>query len=310
MNDLLERVVEAHGGLQRWKDATTIRAKADLGGPTSSSRGLAGILAGVGVAADVHRQHLVFTDFTVPGRLIACDLVGMGDSGALHPSGPDRYSYREQREYLFALWDHLDLGDDVVFVLHDWGSALGFDWAFQHQRRVAGLAYMEAVVAPMSWDDWPDSGRATFQGFRSAAGEAMVLGENRFVEGVLRKTVLRGLGEEEMAVYRRPYRDPGESRRPTLSWPRQLPIDGTPGDVVEIVKDYGRWLARSTVPKLFVNAEPGAILTGRQREFCRSWPNQTEVTVKGAHFVQEDSPDAIGAAVADFVRGITRGRHS
>ncbi|MEU3983360.1 haloalkane dehalogenase [Streptomyces sp. NPDC026672] len=238
------------------------------------------------------------------GRLIACDLVGMGDSGRLHPSGPDRYTYQEQRDHLFALWEHLDLGDNAVLVLHDWGSALGFDWAFHHQHRVAGLAYMEAIVAPMSWEDWRQPARDTFQRFRSSAGEAMVLTDNMFVEGVLPRAILRRLDEEEMAVYREPYRVPGESRRPTLSWPRQLPIDGEPQDVVRIVEDYGRWLAGADVPKLFVNAEPGAILIGAQREFCRTWPNQTEVTVPGLHFVQEDSPHSIGAAVADFVRDI------
>ncbi|MET7997004.1 haloalkane dehalogenase [Amycolatopsis sp. NPDC005232] len=240
------------------------------------------------------------------GRLIACDLVGMGDSGPLEPSGPDRYSYFEQREYLFALWEHLDLGDDVVFVLHDWGSALGFDWACRHQDRVAGLAYMESIVAPMTWADRRESFRATFQGFRSPQGEAMILDGNAFVEQVLPGAVLRDLSAEEMAVYRAPYRTPGESRRPTLSWPRQLPIEGEPADVVAIVEEYGRWLATSDVPKLFVNAEPGAILSSRQREFCRTWPNQTEVTVPGIHFVQEDSPDLIGSAVAHFVRGLSR----
>jgi haloalkane dehalogenase len=243
------------------------------------------------------------------GRLIACDLVGMGDSGRLSPSGPDRYSYREHREYLFALWEHLGLGDDVVLVLHDWGSALGFDWAHRHPDRVAGIAYMEAIVAPMSWDDWRDPPRRTFQGFRSPAGESMVLADNLFVEQVLPNGILRDLGEEELAVYRAPYLTPGESRRPTLSWPRQLPIEGEPADVVRIVQEYGRWLAASSVPKLFVNADPGAILIGRPRELCRTWPNQVEVTVPGVHFVQEDSPALIGAAVAEFVRGIQTGRH-
>ncbi|GAA1186118.1 haloalkane dehalogenase [Pseudonocardia alaniniphila] len=238
------------------------------------------------------------------GRLIACDLVGMGDSGKLEPSGPDRYSYQEQREYLFALWDRIGVGENSVFVLHDWGSALGFDWAFQHRDRVAGIAYMEAIVAPMKWDDWRDDPRRTFQSFRSPAGESMVLADNLFVEQVLPTAVLRDLSEEEMAVYRAPYLTPGESRRPTLSWPRQIPIEGEPAEVVRIVEEYGRWLATSTMPKLFINAEPGAILIRSQREFCRTWANQTEVTVPGVHFVQEDSPDLIGAAVADFVRGI------
>jgi haloalkane dehalogenase len=244
------------------------------------------------------------------GRLIACDLIGMGDSEKLEPSGPDRYSYTEQREYLFGLWDQLGLGadgaGDVVLVLHDWGSALGFDWASQNRDRVAGIAYMEAIVTPVTWDDWPDDARGIFQGFRSPAGEELVLTKNLFVEAVLPSAVLRKLTDEERAEYRRPFQEPGEGRRPTLSWPRQIPIDGEPADVVAIVEDYGRWLAGSPVPKLFVNAEPGSILTGRAREFCRSWPNQTEVTVAGSHFVQEDSPEAIGDAVAGFVRKIRR----
>lgn len=241
------------------------------------------------------------------GRLVACDLVGMGQSGKLAPSGPDRYSYVEQREYLFALWDRLDLGDNVVLVVHDWGSALGFDWACQHQDRVSGIAYMESIVAPSSWADRRESFRSTFQGFRSPAGESMILDKNMFVETVLPRSVLRDLTEEEMAVYRAPYLTSGESRRPTLSWPRQLPIEGEPADVVRIVEEYGRWLATSPVPKLFINAEPGAILSSRQREFCRTWPNQTELTVPGIHFVQEDSPDLIGEAVAQFVRRVRGG---
>ncbi|HEX4359729.1 MAG TPA: haloalkane dehalogenase [Pseudonocardia sp.] len=238
------------------------------------------------------------------GRLIACDLIGMGDSEKLEPSGPDRYGYLEQREYLFGLWDQLRLDGDVVLVLHDWGSALGFDWAEQHRDRVAGIAYMEAVVMPISWADFPDQGRRIFQGFRSPAGENLVLERNMFVEGVLPGSILRTLSDEEMAAYRAPFADPGEGRRPTLAWPRQIPIDGEPAEVVEIVRRYGAWLAGSTVPKLFVNAEPGSLLVGRAREFCRSWPNQAELTVPGSHFIQEDSPDQIGSALAEFVRRV------
>jgi len=202
------------------------------------------------------------------------------------------------------LWDQLDLGDKVIFVIHDWGSALGFEWANRHRDRVQGIAYMEGIVAPVTWDDWPEKARRVFQGFRSESGEEMVLNKNLFVEGVLPSAVIRELSEDEMAVYRKPFAQAGEDRRPTLSWPRQLPIEGRPGDVVKIVEEYGRWLAQSDLPKLFVNAEPGSILVGRQREICRTWPNQAEVTVKGAHFLQEDSPDEIGSAVADFVRRI------
>ena len=238
------------------------------------------------------------------GRLIACDLIGMGDSDKLEPSGRDRYSYSEQREFLYALWDQLELGDNVVFVIHDWGSALGFEWTQRHPDRVQGIAYMEAIVTPLTWDDWPEKARRAFQGFRSEAGEEMILNKNLFVEGVLPSAVLRDMSEEEMAVYRKPFAEPGEDRRPTLSWPRQIPIEGQPADVVKVVEGYSRFLAQSDIPKLFVNADPGSILVGRQREVCRAWPNQTEVTVPGAHFLQEDSPDEIGKAVADFIRRI------
>ncbi len=236
------------------------------------------------------------------GRLIACDLIGMGDSEKLPDPGPARYTYAEQRDYLFALWNQLDLGDRIVFVIHDWGSALGFDWASKHPQRVAGIVYMEALVAPVTWADWPENARRAFQGFRSAGGEDMILAKNMFVERVLPGSVLRELSDEEMAEYRRPFVNAGEDRRPTLTWPRQIPIEGEPADVVRVVEDYSRWLAKSDVPKLFINADPGSILTGRQREICRAWPNQREVTAKGLHFLQEDSPDEIGQAVADFVR--------
>lgn len=238
------------------------------------------------------------------GRLIGCDLIGMGDSDKLPDSGGMRYRYAEQREYLFALWDALALGDRVILVIHDWGSALGFDWANQHPDRVAGIAYMEAIVTPLSWTDWPENARGAFQGFRSGGGEAMILQKNMFVERVLPGSVIRRMSDDEMAEYRRPFLNPGEDRRPTLTWPREIPIEGEPADVVKIVQDYSAWLAQSAVPKLFINADPGSILTGRQREVCRAWPNQTEVTAQGLHFLQEDSPDEIGRAVADFVRRV------
>jgi haloalkane dehalogenase len=231
-------------------------------------------------------------------RCIAPDLIGMGDSDKLEPSGPDRYTFVEHRRYLDALLAALGVTENVTLVVHDWGSALGFDWANRHRSAMTGIAYMEAILVPLTWEQWPEAARNVFQGFRSPAGEAMVLENNVFVERVLPGSVLRKLDDEEMEIYRRPFREPGESRRPTLTWPRQIPIEGEPADVVEIVESYGAWLASSDLPKLFVNAEPGAILTGAQREFCRSWPNQQELTVKGIHFIQEDSPDEIGQAVA------------
>jgi haloalkane dehalogenase len=238
------------------------------------------------------------------GRCIAPDLIGMGDSAKLEPSGPDRYTFAEHSRYFDALLEALDVRENVTLVIHDWGSALGFDWARRHPDAVRGIAYMEAIVRPVSWSDWPEAATQVFQGFRSPAGEQMVLENNVFVERVLPGSVLRGLGDAEMEVYRRPFLEKGESRRPTLTWPRQIPIDGEPADVVEIVRRYADWLAQSAVPKLFIDADPGAILIGAQREFCRSWPNQTEVQVAGSHFIQEDSPDAIGRAVADWLKGL------
>jgi haloalkane dehalogenase len=235
------------------------------------------------------------------GRLIACDLIGMGDSEKLPNSGPDSYSYFEHRDFLFALLEELNIGKNVVFVIHDWGSALGFDWSFQNQERVQGIAYMEGMVKPVTWDEWPENATKVFQGFRSEAGESMVLDKNIFVEKVLPSSIIRELTNEEMNEYRRPFLNAGEDRRPTLSWPRQIPIQGEPKEVVKVVENYSNWLSSSDLPKLFINADPGSILTGKQREFCRSWPNQEEVTVKGTHFIQEDSPNEIGKAVSSFV---------
>jgi haloalkane dehalogenase len=239
------------------------------------------------------------------GRCIAPDLIGMGDSEKLTDSGPESYRFVEHRSYLDALLDGLDLQGAVTLVIHDWGSALGFDWANRHRDAVKGIAYMEAIVAPIpSWEDWPPPVRELFQAFRSEAGEKMVLEQNTFVEQVLPGAVLRDLDEAEMNEYRRPYLEAGEDRRPTLTWPRQIPIAGEPSDVVEIAADYAAWLATSELPKLFVNAEPGAILRGTVREICRKWPNQTEIEVAGTHFVQEDSPDEIGRGIAAWLEAI------
>jgi len=231
------------------------------------------------------------------GRCLAPDLIGMGRSGK---AAGGLYRLADHVRYLDAWFDALDL-QRVTLVVHDWGSALGFHWARRHPERVRGIAYMEALVRPVTWEEWPEVARQVFQAMRSPAGEEMVLTKNVFVERILPRSVLRGLGEVEMAVYRRPYLEPGESRRPTLTWPRQIPIEGEPADVVAIADAYSRWLATSDVPKLFVNADPGVILTGPQREFCRRWPNQREITVRGSHFVQEDSPHEIGRALAEFV---------
>ena len=247
----------------------------------------------------------VMPHLTPHGRCIAPDLIGMGSSEKLENAGLESYRFVEHRRYLDGLLEALGIKGRVTFVVHDWGSALGFDWANRHRDAVKGIAYMEAIVRPMSWSEWPEAIQKLFQGFRSEAGEKMVLEKNTFVERVLPGSVLRGLTEAEMAVYRRPFETPGEDRRPTLTWPRQIPLDGEPADVVAIVQGYADWLkASDELPKLFVNAEPGAILTGAQRDFCRSWPNQKEVTVAGSHFIQEDSPDDIGRAIAEWYQGL------
>ncbi len=240
------------------------------------------------------------------GRCIVPDLIGMGDSDKLPDPGPDSYRFVEHRRYLDGLLAQLGVTERVVLVVHDWGSALGFDWANRHRDAVAGIAYMEAIVRPVTWAEWPEAARGVFQGFRSPAGEAMVLDKNVFVERVLPGSIIRPLDDAEMAEYRRPFLEPGEDRRPTLTWPRQIPIEGEPADVVAIAADYAAWLSASTVPKLLVDAEPGAILKGAALEFCRTWPNQREVTVAGNHFLQEDSPDEIGTAIAEWITTTVR----
>jgi len=235
------------------------------------------------------------------GRCLAPDLVGMGDSGSA-PNGS--YRFADHSLFLDEWFEKLALNRDITLVMHDWGSALGFHWARRHPERIKGLVYMEAIVRPVTWEEWPEAARGVFQGFRSPSGEEMVLEKNTFVERVLPGSILRKLSDEEMDVYRRPYQNPGESRRPTLTWPREIPIEGEPADVVQVVDQYAQWLATSDVPKLFINAEPGAILTGPQREFCRTWPNQQETTVKGVHFIQEDSPAEIGQAIAEWYRSL------
>ena len=236
------------------------------------------------------------------GRCIAPDLIGMGDSDKLEDSGPRRYRFVEHRRYLDAFLEAVGVNDKVTFVMHDWGSALGFDWANRNRHAVKGLAYMEAIVQPLTWTQWPEAALQIFQGFRSINGESMILTHNLFIERVLPGSIKRKLTDEEMAEYRRPFLEPGEGRRPTLTWPREIPIEGKPEDVTEIVGNYAIWLRQTAIAKLFVNANPGAILVGEQREFCRTWPNQTEVTVSGIHFVQEDAPDEIGQAIANWLR--------
>jgi haloalkane dehalogenase len=238
------------------------------------------------------------------GRLLAPDLIGMGDSDKLDDPGPDSYRFVEHRAYLDAWIDAVIPQGKITLVVHDWGSALGFHWAQRNPERVRGIAYMEALVRPMAWDEWPEPIRALFQALRSEAGDEMILEKNFFVERILPGSILRKLSEAEMAEYRRPFLNPGEDRRPTLTWPRQIPLGGEPADVAEIAAINCEWLTTSDVPKLFINAEPGAILTGPMRETARGFRNQAQVTVQGSHFIQEDSGLEIGEAVMQWIKNI------
>ena len=234
------------------------------------------------------------------GRCLVPDLIGMGESDPLPETGPNSYRFTEHAGFLEELLQKLEVEKDAFLVGHDWGGALLFNWAMQHPDSVQGIVYMETIVSPVSWRDWPEDAKGIFQGIRSEAGEKIVLQKNLFVEGILPNSVLRKLTEEEMNVYRKPFLEEGERRRPMLTWPREIAIEGKPEDVCSIVTAYGKWLQDCEIPKLFINAEPGSILTGRQRQFCRRFRKQHEVTVKGSHFIQADSPDEIGTAIAEF----------
>lgn len=247
----------------------------------------------------------VMPEVAALGRCIALDLIGMGDSEKLPDPGPGTYRFATHRDYLWGFIDTvIGAARPIVLVGHDWGSALAFDWANRHRDRVAGIAYMEAIVRPLVWAEWPEASRRMFQGFRSPAGEEMILDRNLFVERVLPASILRKLEPAEMDEYRRPFAGARNDRWPTLAWPREIPLDGEPADVAALVASYGQWMAQNDIPKLFVNAEPGAILIGAPREFCRSWRNQTEVTVRGSHFIQEDCGPEIGRAIASWAAGL------
>ena len=231
------------------------------------------------------------------GRCLAPDLIGMGDSGK-----PDlEYRFKDHSKFLDEWFSRLNLDSNVTLVVHDWGSALAFDWAFRHPASVKAFVYMEAVVQTIRWENWPEKALEIFQAIRSSAGEELVLERNLFIERILPGSIIRKLSDDEMEIYRRPFQSPA-SRRPTLTWPREIPIEGEPPDVNKLVNEYSRWMAGNEIPKLFINAEPGAILTGEQREFCRTWKNQKEITVKGIHFIQEDSTDEIAEGIAEFLK--------
>ena len=237
------------------------------------------------------------------GRCIAMDLIGMGDSEKLEDKGNMTYSYDTHKKYFDGFLDAIGVESNATLVIHDWGSALGFDWANEYPQKVKAICYMEGIVQSMEWEDWNEDAKGIFQGFRSPAGEEMILEKNLFIEAVLPGSILRKLSDAEMNEYRRPFNDK-KSRRPTLDWPRQIPLENDPPEICRIVDSYSQWMAKNNIPKLFINAEPGAILIGKQREFCRTWKNQKEVTVKGSHFIQEDSPNEIGNAIFDWLKGI------
>ena len=246
----------------------------------------------------------VIPELVESGRVIAPDLIGQGDSEKLPASeGPERYTLEVAYSYFDGLLESIGANENVTLVIHDWGTGVGFLWAMRHPAAVKGVAYMEGIVKPVSWSDWPESAVGIFKGFRSDKGEDLILNRNMFIEGVLPSSVIRPLSDTEMDAYRAPHLET-DDRQPLLNWPRQIPIEGEPEDVVALVNEYGAFMAASDIPKLFINADPGSILVGAQREFCRSWPNQQEVTVKGLHFIQEDSPVEIGQAVANWLKAL------
>ncbi len=238
------------------------------------------------------------------GRVVIPDLIGMGDSEKLDGVDNEGYKYHGQYGYLTGLLENLDLGNDIHLIIHDWGSAMGFQFARENPDRVKSITYMEAIVMPLTWEQWPDAATKIFQLFRSDAGEELVLEKNFFVERILLADSATGYTDEEKAEYIRPFLEEGEDRRPTLTWPRQIPLDGEPNAVVEEVRKNAEFHKDSEIPKLFINANPGSILVGEQREFARTWKNQTEITVSGNHFIQEDSSEEIGTALRDFVKAL------
>lgn len=239
------------------------------------------------------------------GRVIVPDLIGHGDSDKLPVSmGPDRYTFENTFEYIDKILNKLEINQDITLILHDWGSALGFYWAMKNPEKIKAICYMEAIVSPINWSDWPEQARGIFKGFRSAKGEDLILKRNMFIEAVLPSSIIRKLTKDEMDEYRKPFLNESD-RQVTLNWPRQIPIEGEPSHMFRLVTSYAEWISNDgDIPKLFINADPGSILIGNQREFCRGWKNQTEVTVNGLHFIQEDSPHEIGEAISSWMRNI------
>ena len=240
------------------------------------------------------------------GRCIAIDLIGMGDSEKLPNSGPTRYTFAEHRTFWDGALAALGVYRKVTFVIHDWGTALGFDWSRRHPGAVDAVCHMEGVVQRLTWEEWPAAATDIFHVFRSPAGEEAVLANNVFIEGVLPNAILRKLTDEEMDAYRAPFLNPGEDRRPMLTWPRQIPLANEPIDVCEIVDAYGAYMKAADCPKLMIAGDPGMIMNGSAGVFARSWKNQDEVTVKGLHFLQEDSPTEIAGAIEAWLIRIRR----
>ena len=236
------------------------------------------------------------------GRIVVPDLIGMGDSEKLEGTDNPDYQYHGQYKYLSTLLDELDLGEEINLVIHDWGSAMGFQYARENANKIKSITFMEAIVMPLTWDQWPENARNIFQLMRSDAGEEIVLEKNVFVERILLNDSANGFTDEEKAEYIRPFINAGEDRRPTLTWPRQIPVDGSPQAVIDEVIKNGEFHKNSDIPKLFINADPGSILIGEQREFVRTWNNLEEITVKGNHFIQEHSPNEIGKALSNFIK--------
>lgn len=243
------------------------------------------------------------------GRLIAPDLIGMGDSDKLPTSNPSRYSFFEHVNYLFTLLETIGVKERITFVVHDWGSALGFWWAYLNRHNtnaVKGIAFMEAMVTSFNSSTEYSLDADLIFALRGPDGEKLILQDNIFLKVLLPGAIIRNLTDEEFAEYNRPFLNKGEDRRPMLTWARELPIDGVPMQVTNAFDLYSEWLAKSAeLPKLFVKAVPGFALSGAFSSYVRTWPNLEEVSVPGRHYLQEDSPDLIGSAISNWLRRLS-----
>jgi len=231
------------------------------------------------------------------GRIVAPDLIGMGKSGK-----PDiDYTFADHYRYMDAFIKELEL-QNVILVIHDWGSALGFNYAMQNPDNVKGIVFMEALYQPSSWKNFPSSAYLIFKLFRNPImGKLMIMNRNFFVEKVLPKFTVRQLTKEEMDHYRQPYPDK-KSRKPLYVWPNQIPIDGKPRETYDVVTQYNKFLQESEIPKLLLWAKPGAIITEQAVEWIKSHFKNLEDNYigKSLHYVQEDQPDAIGKAIKSW----------